>query len=373
MNNPWIFRILIFSVLVTLAKIAPGLVWLISIACLGYVGFVLFKHYQASKSGNAPQVAPIHETNDRKKAAFVAYDSWEEIAAKLNSKVIGQKSACDQVAETIYNRMHVVRTGKPFAVYCLAGPAGTGKTYFAKILNEVLFDRESTLLHVDMTQYSNDGQEIALFGASRGMGVDTGILLDHIAGNPRSIILLDEFEKASRKAHARFLTAWSEGYIIHPITNAKVSTSDTIFILTTNAASEVIGEIADTNKDKPEECKHAICNTLHGSGFSRELLSRMDDIIPFLPLRGLDIARLCARKLDTYIQEQGRCLADGGVDPNVLLNAMGRYEKPGGSGREFVAKIENDIDKEIASGRIPPNSTVALRNSDGTIKIDVIQ
>ncbi len=380
MGNPWVIRILILSVFLTMVKLAPGLVWLIVLGCCAYAALAIL-----AKMGKLP--APISglfssgqstQTVSSGSAVTINLDRCEPaevIEQFLNDRIIGQQVACREVGRMLYRRIHAPRKNKPLGVFCFAGPPGVGKTLFAKVANELLFDgNPSTLLHVDMSQFSQPHTVTNLFGQPRGFsGSDQyGQLTAQLRDFPNCIILLDEFEKAHADVHKRFLTAWNDGFITEGSDGAKVSTRGAIFILTTNAASGQVGEIAERYAEEPEEMLKTTRTVLQEAGFAPEVLSRIDSIFAFAPLRGLDVARVAALEILALVRENDLEVIDGGIDPQILLSSVIRYEKLGNSVtvRDIVRAIENDLSDGIIDAKRNGATVIALREEDGNVFVD---
>src|SRR5438128_120242 len=128
---------------------------------------------------------------------------------------------------------------------------------------------------------------------------------------PDDIVLLDEFEKAHPEVHKRFLTAWNDGFVTEVSDGARVATNEAIFILTTNAASRRIGEIAETSAVEADEAARLAKAALADAQFAPEVLSRIDEVFAFRALKGLDIARVVALELETLTKQFGLAIADG--------------------------------------------------------------
>ena len=173
MSNPWITRLLILSVFLTLAKLAPGLAWMVVLVCCGYAALAILAHlgklpaplakFFQKPSGNSasPKNAPTI-LKERCESAIM-------IESFLKEHIIGQPVACREVGGMLYRRINAPRKNKPLGVLCFAGPPGVGKTLFAKVANRLLFDdNPKTLLHVDMSQFSQPHTVSNLFGQPRG-------------------------------------------------------------------------------------------------------------------------------------------------------------------------------------------------------------
>jgi ATP-dependent Clp protease ATP-binding subunit ClpA len=344
----WAGRLGIIIAIIVIERASPALAWFLVI--LAGVGAICFVPYQ----GRLFPTPVLHfidralgkQGRETEPKAPAVIDETE-LASYLKARVIGQNEVIDTLARRLRQRLAARRQGKPIAVICFAGPPGVGKTYLAKVMAEKLYGSDAHLHVFEMAKFREGYSSNSLFGVPAGLqgSGEPGLISRALRDTPNAIVLLDEFEKASRDIHMQFLSAWNDGFVTDLGTNTRYPTTEAIFILTTNAGSRRIAELARDPSVTQAEMNDLVKDSLVDADFAPEILSRIDVVFAFRGIEGLDIARVVALEIERKAAEYQLHIAPGGIDPAILLDAIDTFTetKPKGGVRDIVRQIEDKI------------------------------
>eukprot|EP00916_Digyalum_oweni_P004380 GHVL01007750.1.p1 GENE.GHVL01007750.1~~GHVL01007750.1.p1 ORF type:complete len:933 (+),score=274.43 GHVL01007750.1:126-2924(+) len=226
---------------------------------------------------------------------------------RFKSRIVGQDDAIDAIDRAIKRARVGVRNEKrPIASFLFCGPTGVGKTQIAKILAEYMFESESNLVRLDMSEFQDSFQSSKLIGAPPGyVGFDDGgQLTEKIKKNNFCVILFDEIEKAHFDIYNYLLSILDDG-ILTDSKGKTVSFKNTVIILTTNLGGEKIRRFQDgggdggigfnlpiSNDEKKNRLTDLVMLELK-SRFRPEFINRVDDIIIFNSLKKDNIKNIC--------------------------------------------------------------------------------
>ena len=275
------------------------------------------------------------------------------IEDRLRERVVGQDDALLTVANAVRrSRAGLGDPKRPIGSFLFMGPTGVGKTELARALAEFLFDDEKAMVRIDMSEYMEKHAVSRLIGAPPGyVGYDEGgQLTEAVRRRPYAVLLFDEIEKAHPDVFNILLQVLDEGRL----TDGKGRTVDfrnTVLIMTSNVASDVIQEMA--GRDDPK-MKDRLMDALRRT-FRPEFLNRIDEIVTFRSLgpeeihRIVDIQmrdlqkRLAERKITIELTEEARkTLAERGYDPVFGARPLKRA---------IQRMVENPLAVEILAGK----------------------
>ena len=267
-------------------------------------------------------------------------DKLLKLKDKLSLRVVGQDNALDLVTDAILrSKAQVSDINRPIGSFMFLGPTGVGKTEVAKALAEQLFDDESKIVRIDMSEYMEKFSVSRLIGAPPGyVGYEEGgQLTEAVRRKPYSIVLLDEIEKAHPDVFNILLQILDDGRI----TDSKGVTVDfknTIIIMTSNLGSQYSFE-KDLDK-KQKEYEEVVKAT-----FKPEFINRIDEIIVFNPLDKNMIEKV-AEKFLNILRDR---LAQNDIELVVTDKAMKRIVECGFDEEYGARPMKRHIQREIES------------------------
>ena len=226
---------------------------------------------------------------------------------ELHKRVIGQDEGVTKVTEAIIrSKAGIKDPSKPIGSFLFLGPTGVGKTELAKALAASLFDDESNMVRLDMSEYMEKYSVSRLIGAPPGyVGYDEGgQLTEAVRRKPYSVVLFDEVEKAHPDVFNVLLQVLDDGRITDS-QGRTVDFKNTIIIMTSNLGSAHLLEGIDANGDINPECEAAVMDELRGH-FRPEFLNRLDEIIMFKPLTKDNIGNI----INLLVADLNKRLAD---------------------------------------------------------------
>ena len=229
------------------------------------------------------------------------------LADELHKRVVGQDEGVEKVTEAIIrSKAGIKDPSKPIGSFLFLGPTGVGKTELAKSLAENLFDNESNMVRIDMSEYMEKHSVSRLVGAPPGyVGYDEGgQLTEAVRRKPYSVVLFDEIEKAHPDVFNVLLQVLDDGRITDS-QGRTVDFKNTIIILTSNIGSSYLLEGIDEEGNIRPENENLVMEQLRAS-FRPEFLNRLDEIIMFKPLTKSNISGI----VELLIKDINRRLSD---------------------------------------------------------------
>ena len=304
-------------------------------------------------------------------------DKLLHLEEELHKRVIGQEQAIRAVADAVRrSRAGLQDPKRPIGSFIFLGTTGVGKTELAKALAEVLFDDETMLTRIDMSEYQEKFSATRLIGAPPGyVGYDEGgQLTEAIRRKPYSVVLFDEIEKAHPDVFNVLLQVLDDGRL----TDNKgrvVNFKNTIIIMTSNMGSDLIRERlssipAGEEQRAIDETREVVLDLLKRT-IRPEFLNRIDETIVFTPLRREEIDQIVRMQLDTT----ARLLATNGIELSYTPEAV-EWIGEAGYDPEFGARpvrrviqhtVLNELSKSILSGAVDRSSVITIDVADGKL------
>lgn len=304
---------------------------------------------------------PVHKMLEGESAKLL------HLEKEIHKRVIGQDTAVTAVSEAIRRaRAGLGDPNKPLGAFLFLGPTGVGKTELAKALAEQLFDKEDAMVRIDMSEYMEKHSVARLIGAPPGyVGYEEGgQLTEALRRRPYTVVLLDEIEKAHHDVFNILLQIFDDGRI----TDGKgrtVNCKNALFIMTSNLGSQAILEkISESKKPVTKEVMMELLEPILKEHFRPEFLNRLDEILPFLPLKREDMEKIVEIQLQQvekrlksrsitllWSKELVKYLAEEGYDPGFGARPLKRL---------IQHDVLNPLSDAVLKGDIVNKDTVEL-------------
>ncbi len=290
----------------------------------------------------------------------------------LRKRVVGQDVALKAISDSVRrSRSGLQDPNRPIGSFLFLGPTGVGKTEVSKALAEFIFDDESALLRVDMSEYMEKHAVARLIGAPPGyVGYDQGgVLTEAVRRRPYQVILFDEVEKAHQDVFNILLQVLDDGRLTDSQGHV-VNFTNTIIILTSNLGSNIKIDASVANEDK--KMAHDRVMDAVRSHFRPEFLNRLDEIVIFNKLSQefmtdiVDVQfrrltkRLKIKNIDINLDQSAQeYLAKKGYDPAYGARPLKRV---------IQRDVENILAEKILSGKIEGGQNIEVRSKNNELE-----
>ncbi|MBR5419602.1 MAG: ATP-dependent chaperone ClpB [Lachnospiraceae bacterium] len=311
---------------------------------------------------------PVSKLNESERNKALHLDT------ELHKRLIGQDEAVQRVSEAIQrSKAGIKDPSKPIGSFLFLGPTGVGKTELAKSLAEALFDDESNMVRIDMSEYMEKHAVSRLIGAPPGyVGYDEGgQLTEAVRRRPYCVVLFDEVEKAHPDVFNVLLQVLDDGRITDS-QGRLVDFKNTILIMTSNIGAQSLLEGIDAEGNITAEAEEEAMDQLREQ-FRPEFLNRLDEVICFRPLTRKNIGgivklvlkelngRLSDREISVELTpEAEELVAEEGYDPVYGARPLKRY---------IQKHVETLVARRILSGGVSQGDTIRIGAADGELQI----
>ncbi|WP_176592354.1 ATP-dependent chaperone ClpB [Sphingobium sp. EM0848] len=294
--------------------------------------------------------------------------------AELGKRVIGQADAVKAVATAVRrSRAGLQDPNRPLGSFLFLGPTGVGKTELTKALAGFLFDDDSAMVRIDMSEFMEKHSVARLIGAPPGyVGYEEGgVLTEAVRRRPYQVVLFDEVEKAHGDVFNVLLQVLDDGRLTDG-QGRTVDFTNTIIVLTSNLGSQFIANLAD---DEPVEKVEDQVMEIVRAHFRPEFLNRLDEVILFHRLGASHMAPI----VDIQVARIGKLLKDRKVTLDLTDGArawLGRvgYDPVYGARplkRAVQRYLQDPLADLILRGEVPDGSLVRVDEGDGALKLSV--
>lgn len=301
---------------------------------------------------------PVGPINDTEREMLLSLEDT------LHERVVGQDVAISAISSAMRRaRAGIQDTDRPMGSFLFLGPTGVGKTETAKALASVFFGSEDAMLRIDMSEFSGSDALERLLGNDDISGIISDMMQEH----PYAVLLLDEFEKATKEVHDLFLQILDEGRLTDGRGDI-INMRNTLIIATSNAGSQFIIEAVRDNKNLNDIKENIIGEIIRDQMYRPELINRFDGVILFEPLGHKEqktIAGYLMNELQKRIEQKGytvvfddtltQLVAEEGYNPEFGARPMRRV---------IQDQIEEAVARKIIAGSLKKGGTIHLSAAD---------
>ena len=297
---------------------------------------------------------------------------------ELHKRVVGQDEGVQKVTEAIIrSKAGIKDPSKPIGSFLFLGPTGVGKTELAKALAASLFDDESNMVRLDMSEYMEKFSVSRLIGAPPGyVGYEEGgQLTEAVRRKPYSVVLFDEIEKAHPDVFNVLLQVLDDGRITDS-QGRTVDFKNTILIMTSNIGAQYLLDGINEDGSIRPEAEKAVMEDLRAH-FRPEFLNRLDETILFKPLTRDNIGGI----IDLLMKDVNACLAEKELsielsDEAKSLIAREAYDPVYGARplkRYLQKNVETLAARKILSGEVDMRDVIRIEADGDSLKAEVIK
>ncbi|HYH98236.1 AAA family ATPase [Hyalangium sp.] len=306
------------------------------------------------------------------------------LESDLTHRVIGHEDAVARIARVIRRNYAGFASRRPMGSFLFLGPTGVGKTEMARALAEVLFGNKDALVRLDMSEMAEQHGVSRLIGSPAGyVGYgEGGQLTEPVRRRPSSVVVLDEIEKAHREVQMLLLQVLEEGRL----TDGKgrhIDFSNTVIVLTTNLGAEAfsktgraLGFGADAGAGGQSDMD--LASTAARKALPPELWNRIDERLPFRPLREVEVARIATLLLT---ESSKRLATERGIEYVAGADVVGHLLKSGGFDPQLGARpmrqvvqrlVEAPLAERILSGEFVTGDRVRVAVHDSQLAFQLV-
>jgi ATP-dependent Clp protease ATP-binding subunit ClpB len=292
----------------------------------------------------------------------------------IQRRVVGQDAAVQAVANAVRrSRAGLQAPDRPIGSFLFLGPTGVGKTELTRALAEFLFDDDSAMVRLDMSEYMEKHSVARMIGAPPGyVGYEEGgALTEAVRRRPYQVVLFDEIEKAHPDVFNILLQVLDDGRLTDG-QGRTVDFSNTVLIMTSNLGSEYLSGLSEG--DDVEKARNDVMNVVR-QAFRPEFMNRLDEILLFrrlgrehmkgivdIQLRNLH-KLLASRQINIDVDDEAKSwLADKGYDPAYGARPLKRV---------IQTYLQNVLAEMILEGKVPEDSTVKVTEKGGELTFSV--